>query len=141
MYWDIFDEMRRMQKEFDRAFGLPAERNLPAPREEFRPAVADCYETENSVISCFEIPGADKDDIELNITDDYIEVTVEKETEHKEEKEGIKTYSVGRSQFYRRQALPANVDPNKAKASYKNGVLRVEVPKDKESKKRKIKIE
>ncbi|MBW2970863.1 Hsp20/alpha crystallin family protein, partial [Candidatus Woesearchaeota archaeon] len=138
MYWDPFDEMERMHREMDRVFfhmvgGRPAiehkDRQLPAKQSEFRPAVADCYETENAVIACFELPGATKDDIELNVTDNYVEVKVEKKQEKEKKGKHSYSYAVVTSQFYRRHMLPAGVEADKVKASYNNGVLRVEIPK------------
>lgn len=53
--------------------------------------VADIQETENSVIAAFELPGVSKENIELNITEDRIEVKVKRKLEKKaEEKQEIK---------------------------------------------------
>lgn len=56
MSWDIIDpfkQMENMHREMDKMFAR-AFKPLFAKKQEFRPAVADCYETENSVITCFE---------------------------------------------------------------------------------------
>jgi len=155
MFWDPFDELERTYREMDMGFssffgrrplieyGKKKGKEL-AKWFDFRPAVADCYETENSVVACFELPGTNKDDIELNVTDDYVEVKVQKkmEREQKDKEKGYYAYETRASQFYKRLPLPAEVMADKAKAEYKNGMLRVEIPKtDKAKKEKKRKIE
>ncbi len=145
-----FDELEKMHRDMDRLFsGLFSKRPLIEQGKkkgkeiakwlDFRPAISDCYETENSVIASFELPGANKDDIEINVTDDNVEVKVEHKTESKQEdkEKGYYAYEARASQFYRRIPLPADVDADKAKAEYKTGMLRVEIPKKKEAKKEK----
>lgn len=158
MWWDPFDEyfieFERMHKDMDRMFarhfcqGHAIEDKSKkgkelAHRHPFRAAVADCYETENAVVACFELPGTSKDDIELNITNDFVEVKVQKKFEKEQEDKGTYSYESRSSQFFRRLPLPSNVDADKATASYKNGMLKVEVPKKEKAekhKKRKIDI-
>lgn len=104
---------------------------------------SDIYETENSVIAAFELPGVDKKDIELNITDDLMEVKVIKKQEKKaEDKEkGVYSYKACSRQFYKSVKLPTSVDSAKAKAEYRDGLLRIEIPKAKTVKKRLIRID
>ena len=93
--------------------------------------VADIYETENSVIAAFELPGVKKEDIELNITDDRVEVKVERKLEKTaEEKEGY-SYEMRSYSFYGALPLPLDVIAEQANAAYKDGILRVEIPKAK----------
>jgi len=75
------------------------------------------YETENSVIAALRLPGIPKDNVELFISEDMIEV-------HTKRNLGDEVH-VRKSS----EGLPAMVIPAKAKASYVEGMLRVEVPK------------
>jgi HSP20 family protein len=93
--------------------------------------IARCEETEDSVVASFELPGADKKDIDLNVTNNYIELKVGKKQEKETKKKGFYSYQISSQHFYRRIPLPAEVDSTKAQAEYKNGVLRVELPKTK----------
>jgi HSP20 family protein len=144
MAYDLFEEMRRMQEHMDRMFeeSFHGERKmLPGPvqkggrevakREFTRSPVCDIRETEKSVLATFELPGADKKDIELNVTEDSVEVKAHRklEKEVKDDKKGYYSYSSVSSAFYRALPLPARVDANKAVAVYDNGMLRVEIPK------------
>ncbi len=152
MVWDPFDEMYRMYEEMDRFFNRAFRSSRPLieskekgkslTKKDFRMPIADIKETEKNVLATFELPGADKKDIELNITDDRIEVKVEKKEEREVKDKGSYIYSSASSHFYRSLPIPAEVNPEKAKASYKNGILRIEVPKTKKlQKSKKIMIE
>lgn len=147
---DFWDEMRRMREEMDRMFRelnerfYSGERLLPTPGERLpalRPAVADIQETDENVIATIELPGMKKGDISLTLTEHMLEVKAEKKEEEKEEKEGYKSYRSRYAGFYRRLPLPTAVDSDNAKATYKNGVLEVTIPKVEKKKKREISIE
>ncbi len=95
----------------------------------------DIQETENEVVLTADIPGVEKEDIEINATEDGVEIKAETRFEEDEEKEGFVRRERGYRRFYRKYALPAAVDPAKAEARYNNGVLEVKLPKKKVGKK------
>jgi HSP20 family protein len=147
---DLFDEIRRMREEMDRLFSdfydrfYSGERLLPIPGEKMpalRPAVADVQETDEHVIVTIELPGMKKEDITLHITEKMLEVKAETKEEEKKEEEGYKSYRSRYSGFYRRIPLPAGIDADKTKATYKNGVLEVKMPKMEKKKGKEISIE
>lgn len=146
---DFFDEMRRMREEMDRLFKDFYERSypgrlLPGPEEKLpalRTAIADIQETDENVIATIELPGMKKEDISLTLRENMLEVKAETKEEEKEEKEGYKSYKSRYSGFYRRLPLPTAVDADKVKATYKNGVLEVTMPKVEKKKKKEISIE
>ena len=150
MFENIFDKMRRLQRELDRSFDDFWEnegyKSLPDYTERkghlaLRNPLTDLEETDKEVVAKFEMPGVDKKDIQLNITEDKIEVKVEKKQEAKVEKKGFYREERSYRGFYRTTALPSSVIPEKAKAKYKNGVLEVKMPKTENKKKNKIEIE
>ncbi len=150
MFEDIFEEMRRLQNEINRSFGDFWEsdrfKTLPDYTGKkralaLRSPLTDLEETDKNIIAKFEMPGVDKKDIQLNITEDKIEVKVEKKQEAKVEKKGFYREERSYRGFYRAMALPSNVIPEKAKAKYKDGILEVTIPKAKVKKKNKIEIE
>lgn len=147
---DFFEEMRKLREEMDRLFGefneriYSGERLLPVPGERLpamRTAIADIQETDEAVIATVELPGMKKEDISLNLTETSLEVKAEMKEESREEKEGFKSYRKRYSGFYRRIPLPAVIEPEKVKASYRNGVLEVKMPKAEKEKKKQISIE
>ena len=106
-----------------------------------RSPLTDLEETDKEVIAKFELPGVEKKDIQLNITENKIEVKVEKKQETKTEKKGFYKEERSYKGFYRAMALPPEVIAEKAKAKYKDGVLEVIIPKAETKKKNKIEIE
>ena len=161
MRWDMFDEdfgffeeMERMHQEMDNIFGrmlgsknmLPYKgKNKGLMRKDGGPLVRSpvCHvqETENSVIAAVEIPGVDKKDIDLRVHDDSMEIRVESKHEKKSEIGDSTHYASYKSNFYRHIGFPAEVYGEKAKAVYNNGVVRIEIPKKKDSSKRGTKID
>ncbi len=146
----MFEEMRRLQREINRSFGdfwdSDKLKALPDSNERktalaMRTSLTDLEETDKEVIAKFELPGVDKKDIQLNITDNRIEVKVEKKQEAKVEKKGFYREERSYSGFYRVMALPSEVIPEKAKAKYKDGILEVTIPRIESKKKNKIEIE
>ncbi len=146
---DLFDEIRKMQREMDRLFseiwGSDRFLALPGPKRErglmpyvAREPLADVRETDKEVITNLDIPGVNKKDIQLNITEDYLEVKVEQKHETKEEKEGYVRMERGYRSYYRNLPFPTRVIPGKAEAKYENGVLEVKAPKEQETKKKKL---
>lgn len=152
MYWNPWDEIERMHKEMDRLFGSMFEYNdkplighrggkYDLVNSEHRTPRCHVQETENNIEATFELPGVQKKDIELNITDESAEIKVEKKIEKKEGKGENKSYYSHAESFYRSITFPKPVDSSKATAEYENGVLRLKAPKkEKESGGRRLQI-
>ncbi len=137
-YWDWTwpdDFMREM----DRMFGAirPAWRHRLVrhgrPWGEFSSSVmqppVDIMETEDSIIVTAELPGIEKGDVDVQISQDTIEIKAEVKAEETEEGEDYVRKERSYSSFYRELALPAEVVPDKATAKMNNGILEVSVPK------------
>lgn len=154
MWRDPFEEIRRLERKMNRLFeelwmerplraALPGARELAPMEERFgvREPFADVVETDKEVKVAVEIPGVDKKDIKIKTTENSIEISAETKREEKEEKKGYIRRERSYGKFYRAMTLPVKVDATKAKASYKNGVLEVTLPKTEEEKKTEIKVE
>ena len=96
----------------------------PRIREEREPLV-DVYETKDEVKVVAELPGVEKEDIQLHGTEDSLTILVD----------------TAERKYYREVKLPAKVDPKAAKTTYKNGVLEVTLPKKNKNRGEPIKIE
>lgn len=149
MFDDIFEETRRFQREINRSFGdfwesdsLKALPNYAGKRGviSMRSPLTDLEETDKEVIAKFELPGVDKKDIQLNVTENKIEVKVEKKQEAKVEKKGFYREERIYKGFYRAMALPSEVVAEKTRAAYKDGRLKVTMPKAENKKRLKIEI-
>lgn len=113
----VFDDFFRG---FDVApFGLPEERF-----REFSPSV-DVEETDTEITVRIELPGMEEKDVELLLTEDALTVKGEKKKET--ETKGKEYYRMERTygSFHRVIPLPADIEREKADASFKNGVLTV----------------
>lgn len=136
MYWDPFEEIKKMQADMERFFHVVKHHDHPllAKGEQgelmaYRTPLADLRETENNVLATFEIPGAKKEDIDLNISERKIELTVENKQKEQINKNGESFYYQRAHCFARSFLLPKPVNPDNAKATYENGILRIEIPK------------
>ncbi len=133
----IQDEINRL---FDFSLGrLPSER-MGLFEGEWAPSV-DVYEDESKVVVKAELPGMTDKDIDVNILNNTLAIKGEKKKE--EEKKEQSYYRLERSYgaFQRSITLPSHVASDKVKASFKNGVLEIELPKKEEAKPKQIKVD
>lgn len=131
VWWGPFREFRRMARELDRFFEFPDFEEL----EGYREPLTDVWETEDAVMVTVELPGVNKEDINLNVKGNFLEVKVEKKEEKKEKKEGFRRFERRYQGFYRLIRLPAKVNPQKTEATYNNGILEIKLPKVEEGEK------
>lgn len=89
----------------------------------------DVYEDDRRVIVKLELPGLRKDDIDVKVHDDLLVVQGEKRFMNEETEGRYRVLQCAYGSFRRSVALPAVVVVDQAKATYENGVLRVELPK------------
>jgi len=127
---DLFDPFRKRKKLSDimNEFFEPM-RIMPAAG--IRTPLVDVIDRGKEFKVTAEMPGIDKKDIELNITDSFIEIKTEAKSEKKEEKEkeGYFYHERAYSGFYRKLPLPSEAESEKAGAEFKNGILTVTIPK------------
>jgi HSP20 family protein len=134
--WRELDEAwRRMERLFSEFFGG----GPLLPERTYGPAL-DVYETEDAVVVEAEVPGMEAKDLEIELADRRLRLSGEARRE--EEKEGKGYYRKERyfGRIYREVELPADVDPERARAELKNGILTLTLPKVETAKARKIKI-
>ena len=82
----------------------------------------DCFELTS------ELPSLDKDDIKITIDDNYLSIDVDRKDEREEKKENY-VLQERRSYNYSRRFDIQGIDKDKIKAKYKNGILKLELPK------------
>lgn len=139
-----FEEMeRRFEDLFRRPFPLLEPSWWPRLRmpeiEEVSPKV-DIFEEGGDFVVKAEIPGMKKEDIEVNLTDDMVTISGEKKQEEKVEKKDYYRLERSYGSFTRSFRLPKEIQTDKAKATFKDGVLEIKVPKTEEAKKKEKKI-
>ncbi len=144
MWRDTFEELRNLEMRMNQLFdelmgeriGLPAAPAKLGVREPY----ADIIETDREIKVTIEIPGVDKKDIDLNATENSLEVSAEVKEEEEEEKEGYIRKERRYKKYYRAFALPEEVDPTKAKTTFKNGILQIVLPKKRIEERTTIKV-
>ncbi len=139
MVWqdNIWKELNRMQRQMDRIFGGFLTDGKDYRNEMidelstgYRRAFANFKETDKEFIIQVEIPGVDKEDVKLNVTENGVEIRAEKKKEKEEGNEGRSyRYTKNYSGFYQAFDVPENADLENIDASYKNGVLTIKLPK------------
>jgi len=130
------NEVNRLFEDFfGRDIGLQPFRG----RGEWMP-VLDVAETDDAVVVKAEMPGLERDDVKLSLTDDILTITGEKKAETEEKKKNFHRVERSYGSFERTIRLPSRVQANKVEAKFKNGVLTVELPKAEESKTKSVDI-
>ncbi len=90
---------------------------------------ADLYEDDDKVVLRLEAPGMEKDDFDVSVSDGMLVVRGEKRYESQRDEHGYRIAECAYGVFERALPVPDNVDPGHAKATYKKGVLKIEIPK------------
>ena len=130
-------EMNRLCEEF---FGREL---LPEPFRgmgKWRPAV-DVMESDDAVTVKVELPGMKPGDIEIHLSGDMLSIKGEKKEEKETQDKEVHRVERSYGSFERVVRLPAVVKSGEAEATFKNGVLTVELPKSEESRRKEIKID
>jgi HSP20 family protein len=100
----------------------------------------NAYEDEHGFWVQAVLPGMDRKDIEIVLEDSMLVLKGERKDEPTASNRTYFTREIGSGTFSRSFRLPNNVDPSKVAASYKDGVLTIEMPKREEAKPRRIPI-
>lgn len=101
----------------------------------------DVFQTENEIVVQSTIAGANSDDIDVSVTKDMVTIRGRREPEHKVKPSDYFHRELYWGLFSRAVILPADVDTDSAKASFKNGVLTISLPKLETKTHRKLKLD
>ena len=139
MRWDPFREVASLQDRLNRAFGGRTERDDEMSLAAWAPPV-DIAEEKDRILITAELPGFKENEIEIQTENGML--TLRGERRFEKEADGKNYHRVERSygQFVRSFSLPNNVDRERIKATFKNGLLEVELPKREDAKPKTIRI-
>ncbi len=129
----------RMNSMFDDFFA-PITREIdPATTWNWHPVV-DVYEKDDNIVVKAELPGVDKKDIHVDVKGDTLTLSGERSVDN--EDKGDNPYRRERSfgKFVRTFRLADGIDPDKINAEYKDGILRLEIPKPEAEKPKQITV-
>jgi len=140
--WSPFRHLTNLREEIDRLFESPMA-ELTQSSHQFlngwMPAV-DVYEDENNLYLTAELPGMNKDDIEISVHEGVLTLSGERKADEKYKDAEVYRSERSLGRFQRTLTLPTAVDPEKVKATYRDGILSVLLPKAEECKPKHIEI-
>lgn len=140
--WAPFQQLSTLREEIDRLFESPLSTFAGVTQPFFGgwcPAL-DLYEDQDNLTLRAEVPGMRKEDIEISLQEGVLTVSGERKLE--KEYENAETHRSERfaGRFQRSLTLPAPIDADKVKASYKDGILTVVLPKTEAAKPKQITV-
>jgi HSP20 family protein len=136
--WEPFRTLRRRDDTFDDL--LPDFFRRSAFEGEVVEPAAEVAESDGEVIVKMEVPGVEKDKLQLTVDDDVLTVRGEVRKETEEKRKNYHRQEIHYGAFQRAIPLPVEVDNTKASAELKNGILKVTLPKSKQPKAQEIKV-
>jgi HSP20 family protein len=145
--WRPFSELSNIEREAERMFGDFFRRpflGMTWP-DRFRevgirePAI-EVYEEKDDMVIKAEVPGMKKEDLEINLSGNMLTIKGEKKQEEEVKKKGYYYSERSYGSFLRTIDLPKEVQTEKARANFKDGVLEVRLPKTEEAKRKEVKV-
>jgi HSP20 family protein len=140
--YDPFRDLRTLQEEVNRLFTGSMPRGFDdegIARGAWSPSV-DIYENKDQIVLEAELPGMKREDFDLSIENNVITLRGQRQFEKKDESDNYHRVERAYGSFTRSFTLPNTVTAEGANAEYKNGVLRVTLPKREETKARRIEV-
>lgn len=132
--WEPFDEFDRFLHD---AQTLPALRMQGAGFD----LAADVYEDGSDIIAEMNLPGLQGEDIEVEVEDNHLRISGKREEVNEKKEKNHYTKEIRRGSFERIIAIPSPVQQGKVTAVYKDGVLKVTMPKRDDVNEHKVKVQ
>ena len=140
--WKPFREMERMKGEMDRLWDSFIETGPGRRRRDkgiWLPSL-DVSETKNDIVVKVELPGVDPKDIDISLSDGMLTIKGERKQEREEKETDYHLIERTYCSFTQLVPIGKEVKGDKIDASFKDGVLKITLPKSEEAKKKEIKI-
>ncbi len=131
--------LRNLRNEIDTLFDRFVEKPIGLITGQVIPAI-DIAETDSEIIVKAELPGIDLEDIDVSISGDTLVIKGEKKKETEQAGRTFHIIERAYGKFTRSVRLPTDIDADNVKASYKNGVLEIVLPKKEPAKTKRIEI-
>jgi len=141
-YWSPFQHLSTLREEIDRLFESPLA-EMTRTSQQFlsgwMPAM-DVHEDKDNLYVKAELPGMRKQDIDISIHDGVLSLAGERKEDEKYHQAEVCRAERFLGRFQRTFTLPTTVNPDKVKASYKDGILTVVLPKAETAKPKQIEV-
>jgi len=144
--WPLTEGVEDLFENFLNRFWMePFSLRRPLIREfetplQMRYPLVDLIDRDDELVVRAELPGIKKNEIELSITDEGLTLSVDRELKDEEKTDRFYRCEMAHGAFERTVMFPIAVDIDKAKATMKEGVLEIVLPKSKKSKRHVLKV-
>jgi HSP20 family protein len=138
--WEPMRELSSLQNEMNRLFGTYFD--TPAGTQHARrwvPAM-DLVETPEHFVLKADLPGLAEQDVKIEVEENVLTVSGERREQHETKREGYYRIERANGAFSRSLTLPEGVDADQISATFKDGVLEVQIPKPAERQPRRVSI-
>ncbi len=135
-----FPEVMDLQRSLDRLFGGGYVTGGESTTTAWQPSV-DIFENDSDIVIKVELPEVNREDVQVNLDDRTLTIRGERKLEFEDKRDGYHRIERSYGQFARSFTVPPNINREGLKASYKDGMLRVTLPKAEEAKPRQITVE
>ena len=139
--WQPFEEAEYLQRSMNRLFDTLAPNNGEGKinRHAFVPA-AEIQETPEAIHLSLEAPGMNSEDLDIQVTADTVSVSGERKEKTVTEEKGMSRTEFHYGRFQRVIPLPTRIQNNNVEAEYKDGILKLVMPKAEEEKNKIVKV-
>ncbi len=142
--WDPFKELNELENRLATMFGRAPVRKSGGKEEamtvaEWAPLV-DITEDEKEYLIKAELPEVKKDDVKVSVQDGILTISGERKSEKEEKNKKFHRVEWAYGSFSRSFTLPEDADADKVAGDFKDGVLKVHVPKSEKAKPKKIEV-
>ena len=126
--FNVFDDVEKM---INQAFGHSILNNEITSHVQ---PLLDVYETDSTIVASLDLPGVEKKDVEVSVSNGFLTISGERKNISSESGEGRIWQETSFGTFKRTFELTEAVVEDKIKAQFKNGVLKISLPKAEEVK-------
>jgi HSP20 family protein len=139
--WDPAADFAAMRNVMDRLFDQPLVRTLRSGEDLGNPTLSlDVIENGETYVIKAAVPGVDPKDVEISVDEDVLTIRGEFTKQEETSEENYLRREIRSGSFQRQLRLPPTVEPEKAEATFENGLLKLSIPKKPEARARSIKI-
>jgi HSP20 family protein len=138
--WEPFSDLVSLRDDMDRFFETFFGQH-PEDREGFWTPILDIEESNGNIVVKAEIPGMEKDEIKVSVRNNMLSISGERKQEIETKDKTFHRIERSYGKFSRTITLPSEVDADKIKAAYKDGVLNIILPKPESMKPKQIEVE
>ena len=136
---DMLNLRNRMNHIFSDFFHPITGENREMSMWDWNPVV-DVYENDNNIVIKAELPGVDKENIHIDVKDGVLTLKGERSSDNEVKEDNYYRRERKLGKFVRHFKLPGEVDEEKISADYKDGILKIDIPKPEEHKPKKITV-